>query len=91
MKDQNWFAVALDFIIVVVGVFFELQVSNWNEAKTFNKKETTLLYKLKKQMENTVIITNNKIDNYNQVSAAVSDLSTSYQALYRAMQNVGLF
>ncbi len=31
VKDQNWFAVGLDFSIVVVGVFVGLQVSNWNE------------------------------------------------------------
>ena len=32
VKAQNWFAVALDFVIVVVGVFLGLQVSNWNSA-----------------------------------------------------------
>lgn len=33
VKDQNWFAVVLDFIIVVIGVVIGLQVSNWNEAR----------------------------------------------------------
>ncbi|PHS76511.1 MAG: hypothetical protein COB56_06660 [Robiginitomaculum sp.] len=33
VKDQNWFAVGLDFFIVVFGVFIGLQVSNWNEAR----------------------------------------------------------
>ena len=31
VKAQNWTAVALDFVIVVVGVFIGIQVSNWNE------------------------------------------------------------
>ena len=26
VKDQNWFAVVIDFIIVVFGVFFGLQI-----------------------------------------------------------------
>ncbi len=30
---QNWTAVALDFAIVVTGVFIGLQVSNWNDAR----------------------------------------------------------
>jgi hypothetical protein len=30
VKAQNWTAVALDFLIVVVGVFIGIQVSNWN-------------------------------------------------------------
>ena len=33
VKDQNWFAVLLDFFIVVVGVFVGIQVANWNEER----------------------------------------------------------
>ena len=33
VKAQNWTAVALDFIIVVVGVFMGIQLGNWNEAR----------------------------------------------------------
>lgn len=33
LRDQNWIAVFLDFVIVVLGVFVGLQVSNWNEAR----------------------------------------------------------
>lgn len=33
VRDQNWFAVFLDFLIVVVGVFIGIQVANWNEAQ----------------------------------------------------------
>jgi hypothetical protein len=33
VRDQNWFAVGLDFVIVVVGVFIGIQVANWNEER----------------------------------------------------------
>lgn len=33
VKDQNWFAVGLDFVIVVLGVLLAFQFSNWNEAR----------------------------------------------------------
>jgi hypothetical protein len=33
VEDQNWTAVFLDFVIVVVGVFIGIQVSNWNDAQ----------------------------------------------------------
>ena len=33
VKDQNWFAVGIDFFIVVVGVFIGIQVANWNDAR----------------------------------------------------------
>ncbi|MEO0368372.1 MAG: hypothetical protein AAF197_06240 [Pseudomonadota bacterium] len=33
LKAQNWFAVFLDFLIVVVGVFIGIQVANWNDSR----------------------------------------------------------
>jgi hypothetical protein len=33
VKVQNWFAVGLDFVIVVAGVFIGLQVQQWSEAR----------------------------------------------------------
>lgn len=31
--QANWFAVAIDLLIVVIGVFLGMQASNWNEAR----------------------------------------------------------
>ena len=31
--DANWFAVGIDILIVVIGVFLGMQASNWNEAR----------------------------------------------------------
>ncbi len=42
VRNQNWFAVFLDFVIVVVGVFIGIQVANWNEER--QQKETTKHY-----------------------------------------------
>ena len=33
IKTQNWFAVGLDFLIVVGGVFIGIQVANWNAER----------------------------------------------------------
>ncbi len=33
-RRQEWTAIALDFLIVVVGVFIGIQVSNWNDARS---------------------------------------------------------
>ena len=46
VKDQNWFAVGIDFCIVVIGVFIGIQVANWNEAqadRADTKRTLTLL------------------------------------------------
>ena len=33
VAEHNWFAVAIDFLIVVMGVFVGIQASNWNQAR----------------------------------------------------------
>jgi hypothetical protein len=33
VKAQNWTAIVIDFVIVVVGVFIGIQVSNWNDDR----------------------------------------------------------
>jgi hypothetical protein len=33
LKDQNWAAIAIEFVLLVAGVFFGTQVSNWNESR----------------------------------------------------------
>ena len=32
-REQNWFAVAIDFAIVVAGVFLGIQMANWNDSR----------------------------------------------------------
>lgn len=33
IEKENWFAVFVDFLIVVAGVFIGIQVANWNETR----------------------------------------------------------
>ena len=43
VQEQNWTAVAIDFVIVVVGVFIGLQVSTWNAARVDRQTEARYL------------------------------------------------
>lgn len=36
---QNWFAVIIDFVIVVLGVFVGIQAANWNESRKSRVEE----------------------------------------------------
>jgi hypothetical protein len=38
VRTQNWTAIGIDFLIVVVGVFIGIQVSNWNEAVRMDRE-----------------------------------------------------
>jgi hypothetical protein len=33
VKDQNWFAIVIEFLVVVLGIFIGLQVTDWNQSR----------------------------------------------------------
>ena len=33
LKEQNWTAISIEFVLLVLGVFLGIQVANWNEAR----------------------------------------------------------
>jgi len=41
-SNQNWFAVGLDVIVVVVGIFLGMQMTEWNEQRKDNLEEKKL-------------------------------------------------
>ena len=49
VKEQNWFAVVLDFVIVVAGILIALQISNWNEARKDLREERVLRERLEQE------------------------------------------
>ncbi|MCB1603719.1 MAG: hypothetical protein R3F25_08835 [Gammaproteobacteria bacterium] len=70
IQNQNWFAVWVDFIIVVAGVFIGIQVANWNEQRSLFQKETQLLNELKKEIQSSITLTESKIQAYQQATDA---------------------
>lgn len=54
VKAQNWTAVALDFVIVVMGVFIGIQVSNWNAARAERAREAIYLASLAKDIRSDI-------------------------------------
>ena len=54
VKAQNWTAVALDFVIVVMGVFIGIQVANWNEGRAGLAEEAKMLLALKEDLAVTL-------------------------------------
>lgn len=51
LRKQEWTAVAIDFLIVVVGVFLGLQVNNWNEAAADRRAESAYLSQLQGDLQ----------------------------------------
>ena len=55
VTDQNWFAVFVDFLIVVVGVFIGIQVANWNDANSDREEQYLTLELLEKDIQNDIV------------------------------------
>ena len=51
VKDQNWFAIGIDFVIVVLGVFIGIQVANWNDRLNDRQRALNYLDRLNQEME----------------------------------------
>ena len=51
VKDQNWFAVALDFCIVVTGILIAFQITNWSEARSERVGEQQIIERLHSDFE----------------------------------------
>jgi hypothetical protein len=46
VREQNWSAIAIDFVIVVVGVFIGIQVSNWNGERATDRQAALFMANL---------------------------------------------
>jgi hypothetical protein len=51
-RDQEWTAIFLDFLIVVVGVFVGLQVQQWNEARVDRRLGAYYVSRLTADLQN---------------------------------------
>lgn len=51
VRAQNWTAVAIDFVIVVVGILLALQISEWNQARQDRVRERAYLARIAAELE----------------------------------------
>ena len=50
VKGQSWTAVAIDFLIVVVGILIAFQITQWNEARKAGEREAYVVAQLAADM-----------------------------------------
>ena len=64
VRDQNWFAVFLDFLIVVVGVFVGIQVSNWDQDRKNNTLASEYVQRIELDIKDQITQLDGVIDYY---------------------------
>ena len=85
VKDQNWFAVCLDLVIVFLAVFIGLQADSWNEDRIAEKTAKTYYTRLIVDLNAELRQRQARVVYYKKTKthaeAALSSLRTSKQSL----------
>jgi hypothetical protein len=63
ITDQNWFAVGLDVLVVIVGIFLGLQVQAWYGRQAESIEERNYLFRLSEEFSEA-IVSNNSVAAY---------------------------
>ena len=51
IKEQNWMAIVIEFVLLVAGVFLGIQVANWNAARIDQQRADELFVRLIDDLE----------------------------------------
>ena len=73
VREQNWTAIAIDFVIVVLGVFVGIQVANWNAAMIERREARSAMQRLEEDLRLSIKLTQSGIDSMTE-HARYSDL-----------------
>ena len=79
VKAQNWFAVGIDFLIVVVGVFVGLQVQQWADAQRQGRLERLYTERLQDEVVSLMGTRAPLVEMRNRINAG---LATTTQLLF---------
>ncbi len=73
VREQDWFAVVVDFFIVVIGVFIGVQAANWNEAHEDRRLGRYYTERLVTDLENDLAVSAGLFTYYSQVLENVEE------------------
>jgi hypothetical protein len=71
-RKQEWTAIGLDFIIVVVGVFVGVQVNSWWAGQSDERRETAYLAALKQDFSLVIAELEGDVVEYEEIAKAMT-------------------
>lgn len=75
IRHQNWSQIITEILIVVIGIFLGLQVTDWNQSRLDRIEEKIHLTSLKIDMEASIELTTETISNKGNIKAALYNLA----------------
>ena len=76
LKMQNWFAVALEFVIVVVGVFVGLQAQEWRESAADRERLDRIVAAIRVDMEDGRRV---ETEFWTEIEAGLAEFQEAYR------------
>ena len=70
-KSQNWFAVGLELIVVIVGIYIGLQADAWMSAKRDRALEVEYLERLVSDMDESILAQKKNIEAFDSSIASI--------------------
>ena len=74
VREQNWTAIGIDFLIVVVGVFVGIQLGNWNAARAERAEEQDLLRGLRAEFTEVMAGLDVQVAKHRRIERAVATI-----------------
>jgi hypothetical protein len=73
LKDQNWTAIVIEFVLLVTGVFLGIQVSNWNQSQADVRLGRDYVRRLIHDLDKDRIATGSELAYYTAVLHSVRE------------------
>ena len=73
VKEQNWFAVGLDVLVVIVGIFLGMQVTEWNEERKERESLQQALVKYQEEVQLVINVQNQTLRGRRKLDPYVED------------------
>jgi hypothetical protein len=70
LKEQNWTAIWIEFVLLVAGVFLGIQVANWNEQRQSRAHERELLGRVRLEIQQNIASAQEKARFFDTVYAS---------------------
>ncbi len=76
LREQNWTATLIEFVLLVVGVFLGIQVSNWNDERVQAKAEARMLVRLEEDFRAIEPLLARSVERFERTIASTATVIT---------------
>lgn len=74
VKDQNWFAVVIDFLIVLVGILLAFQITEWGNRQAEKRSLNVALERLHDEITSNIVAIDKNSQRHEAIATAGKDL-----------------